>query len=179
MLPNVPKKLKYYPNIPWANPEILKNRNSQKILGWPGDVPKTHFLKKILDSRMEKRLLCACLWCDLALTGLHHFSQLWSLVHRAHKSNLHLALGCKKHIDHHGSSWQEEGQDDDDDAPNDDDAPVSAGWLKWFRWEDTSCYRARVSWLRGKESAASISKASRGIHQKRVGWNPQVGHLCS
>ena len=47
MLPNVPKKLKYYPNIPWANPEILKkNRNSQKILGWPGDVPKTHFLKK-------------------------------------------------------------------------------------------------------------------------------------
>jgi len=24
MLPNVPKKLKYYPNIPWANPEILK-----------------------------------------------------------------------------------------------------------------------------------------------------------
>ena len=144
-----------------------------------------HIFWKILDSRMEKRLLCACLWCDLALTGLHHFSQLWSLVHRAHKSNLHLALGCKKHIDHHGSSWQEEGQDDDDDddddddAPNDDDAPVSAGWLKWFRWEDTSCYRARVSWLRGKESAASISKASRGIHQKWVGWNPQVGHLCS
>jgi hypothetical protein len=30
-------------------------------------------------------------------------------------------LAVEKYIDHHGSSWQEEGQDDDD-APNDFDA---------------------------------------------------------
>jgi hypothetical protein len=36
-------------------------------------------------------VLCTYLWHGPALTGLHHFSQLWPLVHRAHhKSNLFL-----------------------------------------------------------------------------------------
>ena len=72
LLKMIQNKFSKYPVL------ILKYFQKEKISRKPGLTQKMfqkHFFKT---SRFqnEKKVLCAYLWHDLALTGLHHFSQL-------------------------------------------------------------------------------------------------------